>query len=130
MTRRLKVGISTCPNDTFAFHALLTGAVTIEGFELEFELADAEPVQLFAHRRVGVGGLRRRGRRGDVVAVVRPEDLHMVQAQRVVERPLGDGRDVRGIRRHIGACWARDPSSTSTPCRNPGSARACAKSPA
>ena len=39
---RLAIGISTCPNDTYAFHGLLTGAVTIEGVELEFVLADVE----------------------------------------------------------------------------------------
>lgn len=42
MTRRLRVGLSTCPNDTFAFHALLTGAVETPGLELEFVLADVE----------------------------------------------------------------------------------------
>lgn len=42
MTRSLKVGISTCPNDTFAFHALLTGAVRCAGVDLEFVLADVE----------------------------------------------------------------------------------------
>lgn len=42
MSERLRVGISTCPNDTFAFHGLLTGAVGARGLELEFELADVE----------------------------------------------------------------------------------------
>jgi 1,4-dihydroxy-6-naphthoate synthase len=42
MTRRLAIGISTCPNDTFAFHALLEGLVRPRGIELEFELADIE----------------------------------------------------------------------------------------
>ncbi|NOT30099.1 MAG: hypothetical protein HOP15_06600, partial [Planctomycetes bacterium] len=42
MSRPVRVGISTCPNDTFAFHALLTGAVTTPGLELEFVLADIE----------------------------------------------------------------------------------------
>jgi len=40
--RRLRVGISTCPNDTFAFHALLCGEVRAEGLELEFELHDVQ----------------------------------------------------------------------------------------
>jgi 1,4-dihydroxy-6-naphthoate synthase len=40
------VGISTCPNDTFAFHALLTGAVAARGLELEFVLADVEELNL------------------------------------------------------------------------------------
>lgn len=48
MTRRLAVGISTCPNDTFAFHALLAGEVGAlgqagsGGLELAFELRDVE----------------------------------------------------------------------------------------
>jgi len=36
------VGISTCPNDTFAFHGLLTGALGASSFDLEFELEDVE----------------------------------------------------------------------------------------
>ena len=40
--RPLRVGLSTCPNDTFLFHALLTGAVRPRGLALEFELADVE----------------------------------------------------------------------------------------
>jgi len=39
---RLKVGLSTCPNDTFAFHGLLTGAVEVPGLELELVLADVQ----------------------------------------------------------------------------------------
>ena len=39
---RLKVGISTCPNDTFAFHALLKGVVQDAQIELDFELLDVE----------------------------------------------------------------------------------------
>lgn len=39
---RLHLGISTCPNDTFCFHGLLTGAVDPQGFEFEIELADVE----------------------------------------------------------------------------------------
>ena len=39
---RLKVGLSTCPNDTFAFHGLLTGAVEARGLELELVLADVQ----------------------------------------------------------------------------------------
>ncbi len=42
MTRVLEVGISTCPNDTFAFAGLLEGEVRAEGIELAFELADVE----------------------------------------------------------------------------------------
>ena len=42
MSQALRVGISTCPNDTFAFHGLLTGAVACEGVELDFELSDVQ----------------------------------------------------------------------------------------
>lgn len=38
----MKVGLSTCPNDTFAFHGLMTGAVRAPGLELEFELDDVQ----------------------------------------------------------------------------------------
>ena len=47
MTRPLAIGISTCPNDTFAFHALLTGEVQPEGgLQLDFTLADVEELNL------------------------------------------------------------------------------------
>lgn len=39
---RIHLGISTCPNDTFAFHGLLTGAVDTEGLELDIELLDVQ----------------------------------------------------------------------------------------
>ncbi len=42
MSRPIRLGISTCPNDTYAFHGLLSGAVRVEGFELAIELADIE----------------------------------------------------------------------------------------
>jgi 1,4-dihydroxy-6-naphthoate synthase len=38
----LRIGISTCPNDTFAFHGLLTGAIERPGLELAFELTDVQ----------------------------------------------------------------------------------------
>ena len=41
-TQRLRVGISTCPNDTFAFHALLAREIPTPGFEFEIELHDVE----------------------------------------------------------------------------------------
>ena len=49
MSRRLAIGISTCPNDTFAFHALLTGEVRPRGLELSFELADVEELNRGLH---------------------------------------------------------------------------------
>ena len=42
MSETLSIGISTCPNDTFAFHALLEGEVEVPGHRLSFELADVE----------------------------------------------------------------------------------------
>jgi len=42
MSRKLRLGLSTCPNDTFLFHALLEGHVQPRGLELEFVLADVE----------------------------------------------------------------------------------------
>jgi 1,4-dihydroxy-6-naphthoate synthase len=42
MSAPIRVGLSTCPNDTFLFHGLLTGAVRPRGLELEFVLADVE----------------------------------------------------------------------------------------
>ena len=39
---RYKLGISTCPNDTFMFHAILTGRVKPVGFDLDLELMDVQ----------------------------------------------------------------------------------------
>ena len=42
MTRTIRLGISTCPNDTFAFHGLLTRSVDWRGLQFEVELLDIE----------------------------------------------------------------------------------------
>ena len=42
MSRTIRLGISTCPNDTFAFHGLLTRSVDWRGLEFEVELLDIE----------------------------------------------------------------------------------------
>ena len=42
MTHPIRLGISTCPNDTFAFHGLLTRAVDWRGLDFEIELLDVE----------------------------------------------------------------------------------------
>jgi 1,4-dihydroxy-6-naphthoate synthase len=42
MTSRVRLGISPCPNDTFAFHGLLTRAVDWRGLEFEISLLDIE----------------------------------------------------------------------------------------
>ena len=42
MSRTIRLGISTCPNDTFAFHGLLTRAVDWRGLQFEVDLLDIE----------------------------------------------------------------------------------------
>ncbi len=42
MSRTIRLGISTCPNDTFAFHGLLTRAVDWRGLAFTVELLDIE----------------------------------------------------------------------------------------
>lgn len=46
----IRVGISTCPNDTFAFHALLNRKIETPGLNFEFELLDVQELndRLFA----------------------------------------------------------------------------------
>ncbi len=42
MSRPIRLGISTCPNDTFAFHGLLTRIVDWRGLDFTVELLDIE----------------------------------------------------------------------------------------
>jgi 1,4-dihydroxy-6-naphthoate synthase len=42
VTRPIRIGISTCPNDTFAFHGLITRAVDWRGLSFEIHLLDIE----------------------------------------------------------------------------------------
>lgn len=42
MSRTIRLGISTCPNDTFAFHGLITRAVDWQGLSFDVELLDIE----------------------------------------------------------------------------------------
>ena len=42
MSRTIRLGISTCPNDTFAFHGLLTRSVDWRGLDFTVELLDIE----------------------------------------------------------------------------------------
>jgi 1,4-dihydroxy-6-naphthoate synthase len=42
MTKTLTLGYSTCPNDTFLFHALAHGRIDCRGLEFEIHLADVE----------------------------------------------------------------------------------------
>jgi len=39
---KYKLGISTCPNDTFMFHGVLSGNVVCRGFDLEINLLDIQ----------------------------------------------------------------------------------------
>ncbi len=41
-SRPLKLAISTCPNDTFAFHAILNQKIDLQGLEFEIELLDIQ----------------------------------------------------------------------------------------
>jgi 1,4-dihydroxy-6-naphthoate synthase len=42
VTQTIRLGISTCPNDTFAFHGLLTRAVDWRGLDFAIELLDIQ----------------------------------------------------------------------------------------
>jgi 1,4-dihydroxy-6-naphthoate synthase len=42
VTQTIRLGISTCPNDTFAFHGLLTRAVDWRGLDFAVELLDIQ----------------------------------------------------------------------------------------
>lgn len=53
MTKPIRIGISPCPNDTFAFHALLERKVESPGLDLEIVLDDVESL----NRRFAAGEL-------------------------------------------------------------------------
>ena len=42
MSQRIRLGISTCPNDTFAFHAILNRKVDWRGIDFQIELLDIQ----------------------------------------------------------------------------------------
>jgi 1,4-dihydroxy-6-naphthoate synthase len=46
----IRLGISTCPNDTFAFHAILTGKINIPGVRLDVQLMDVQELNERLHR--------------------------------------------------------------------------------
>lgn len=50
MNRTLRLGISTCPNDTFAFHALLNGLVDQRGLEFDVQLLDIQQLNTALHQ--------------------------------------------------------------------------------
>lgn len=49
---KIHLGISTCPNDTFAFHALMHGRVDTRGIEFQVELLDIQQLNdgLLSHQ--------------------------------------------------------------------------------
>ena len=56
MNRALRVGLSTCPNDTFLFHGLLENLVPTPGLELEFVLGDVQQLnELLAEGELDAG---------------------------------------------------------------------------
>ena len=50
MSQRIRLGISTCPNDTYTFHALMNRLVDWRGLDFEIELLDIQQLndRLFA----------------------------------------------------------------------------------
>lgn len=46
VSQNIHLGISTCPNDTFLFHGLLTGLVDTRGLDFQIELCDVEELNL------------------------------------------------------------------------------------
>ena len=42
MMQTIRLGISTCPNDTFAFHALMHQRVDWQGLDFQIELLDIQ----------------------------------------------------------------------------------------
>ena len=50
MTSKIRLGISTCPNDTFAFHAIMHSLVDLRGLEFDLRLLDIQQLNdaLFA----------------------------------------------------------------------------------
>lgn len=73
MSAPLRVGISTCPNDTFAFHALLEGEVDAGGLAIEWTLGDVQEL----NEAMLAGAL-------DVAKVSFHAALHMADSVRVL----------------------------------------------
>lgn len=76
MTRALRLGLSTCPNDTFLFAALLAGHLRPRGFELELVLGDIEE-------------LNERMLRGELDASKTSIPAMLAMAERVWVLPVG-----------------------------------------
>jgi 1,4-dihydroxy-6-naphthoate synthase len=76
VNRTIRLAISTCPNDTFAFHGLLTRAVDWRGLDFEVDLLDIE-------------ALNTRLRRGDVDVCKASFAAMLAVARDVVVLPSG-----------------------------------------
>ncbi len=50
MSRSIRLGISTCPNDTFAFHAMLHKKIDWRGLDFQIELLDIQQLNSRAFR--------------------------------------------------------------------------------
>ena len=52
MSKKIRLGISTCPNDTYAFHAILENRIDTRGYDFEIELLDIQQLndKLFANQ--------------------------------------------------------------------------------
>ncbi len=48
--KKLSIGFSPCPNDTFIFDALIHGKIDTEGLEFEVHMADVEELNQMAFR--------------------------------------------------------------------------------
>lgn len=48
--KKLRIGFSPCPNDTFIFDALIHGKIDTEGLEFDVHMADVEELNLMAFR--------------------------------------------------------------------------------
>lgn len=73
MSARVELGVSPCPNDTFAFHGLLTGRIDTRGLDLDLRLADVEELNrsLLAGRLdVGKGSFHAALLAGDELGVL------------------------------------------------------------
>jgi len=108
MTTTLRVGLSTCPNDTFIFHALLERLVAVPGCRVEPVFEDVETLnQLARDARLEVtkisfhayGHLRERYRLLDAGAA-----LGRGCGPLVVERPRGSTDGKAGAPTDLAAC--------------------------
>jgi 1,4-dihydroxy-6-naphthoate synthase len=108
MTQTIRVGLSTCPNDTFAFHALLTGAVDA-GLPLAFVLADVEEL----NQRMLDGEL-------DLAKTSVHAMLAMAERVRVLSCGAALGFGVGPLLLAAPGCATRPPLSSSARVLTPG----------